>query len=292
MYKGSYPAIVTPFKADKIDETGLRENINFQIANGSSGVVACATTGESPSLSISEFELVIKIAVEETKNKIPVIAGAGTNSTVKSIELVKRAEKCGAQGFLIVTPYYNKPTQEGLYQHYHEISKSTELPIIIYNVPSRTGCNILPKTVARLAKDNNNIVAIKEASGNLDNVSELQMLLGDNFDILSGDDSLTFPMMVIGAKGVISVAANVLPKPIADMCQLCLAQNFNKAQQIHLKLFPVIKALFIETNPIPVKKAMELMGLPAGKPRLPLVEMTKENTEVLRKALIHFGVDL
>ncbi|OGC39166.1 4-hydroxy-tetrahydrodipicolinate synthase [candidate division WOR-3 bacterium RBG_13_43_14] len=292
MYKGSYPAIVTPFKSDKIDEQGFRKNIKFLLVNGSSGIVACATTGESPSLTNDEFESVIKAAVDETKNKVPVIAGAGTNSTTKTIDLVKKAEKCGAQGVLVVTPYYNKPTQDGLYQHYREISLSTKLPIIIYNVPSRTGCNILPKTVARLATDHKNIVAIKEASGNLDQVSELQMLLGNDFDILSGDDSLTFPMMAIGAKGVISVVANILPKQIADMCRACLEQNFEQARQIHLKVFPVIKALFIETNPIPVKKAMELMGLPAGKPRLPLVEMTKENTVLLRKQLVQFGIDL
>lgn len=292
MYKGSYVAIVTPFKDNYLDEKGLRKNIKFQIDSGSSGIVACATTGEAPSLSDDEFEKVITIAVEETNNRVPVIAGAGTNSTVKTIKLVHKAKDCGAQGVLVVTPYYNKPTQEGLYQHYKQVSEESDLPIIVYNVPSRTGCNILPKTVARLVKERKNIVGIKEASGNLDQVTEIQRLCGDDFDIVSGDDSLTFPMLAIGAKGVISVVANILPNDIASMCSLALEGNIKAARNIHLKLFPVIKALFIETNPIPIKKAMELMGMHAGKPRLPLVEMNQDNVTTLRKTLIDYGIKL
>ena len=292
MYRGSYVAIVTPFKDDTLDEAGLRKNIKFLVENDSSGIVTCATTGESPSISDTEFERVVRIAVEETEGRVPVIAGAGTNSTAKTVKLVYKATEFGAQGALVVTPYYNKPTQEGLYQHYRTVSSESEIPIIIYNVPSRTGGNILPTTVARLNSTCKNIVGIKEASGNLDQVSEIQRLCRDKFDILSGDDSLTFPMLAIGAKGVISVVANILPREVASMCKLFFEGNVERAREIHLKLFPVVKALFIETNPIPIKKAMELMGMAAGKPRLPLVEMTQENVSILKKRLIEFGIEL
>ena len=292
MYKGSYVAIITPFKADRLDEDGLRRNIKFLIDRGSSGIVACATTGECPSLSDDEYERVIRIAVEETKNKAPVIAGAGTNSTEKTIKFVHRAADFGAQGALIVTPYYNKPTQEGLYQHYSSISKASKIPIIIYNVPSRTGGNILPSTIARLYHDHENIVGLKAASGNLDQVTEVQRLCGDAFDILSGDDSLTFPMMVIGAKGVISVIANILPEQVALMCSSFFKGDIKQARKLHLDLFPVVKAMFIETNPIPVKKAMEILGMPCGEPRLPLVKMADANIPLLKKALIEFGIEL
>lgn len=292
MYQGSYVAIITPFKDDILDEQGLKKNLRYFIDNGSNGIVACATTGESPSLDDNEYDRVIEICLDQTGNKIPVIAGAGTNSTSKTIKLVHRAEKLGVQGLLIVTPYYNKPTQQGLYQHYRAISNETDLPIIIYNVPGRTGVNILPQTVARLGRDCKNIVAIKEASGNLDQVSELANLLGNDFDILSGDDSLTLPMLAIGAKGVISVIANIFPGDVANMCRLFFDGKIEEAKKLHLKMFPVIKALFIETNPIPVKKAMELMGFPAGSPRLPLVQMSEENVAILRKKLIEYGVEI
>ena len=292
MYKGSYVAIVTPFIDNKLDEDGLRKNIRFLIDKGSSGIVACATTGECPSLHDDEYERVIKISVEETQNKVPVIAGAGTNSTEKTIKFIHRATDFGAQGALVVTPYYNKPTQEGLYQHYSEVSKASSIPIIVYNVPSRTGGNIFPKTIARLHQDHKNIVGLKAASGNLDQVTEVQRLCGDSFDILSGDDSLTFPMLAVGAKGVISVVANILPDQVALMCAAFLNGDLKRARKIHLDIFPVVKAMFIETNPIPVKKAMELLGIPAGKPRLPLVEMADNNIPLLKKALIDYGIEL
>jgi 4-hydroxy-tetrahydrodipicolinate synthase len=292
MYQGSYVAIVTPFKNEQIDEQGLRKNLRYLIEKGSNGIVACATTGESPSLSEEEFAKVIDIAVEESQGKVPVIAGAGTNSTLKTIAMCKKAAQHGAQGLLIVTPYYNKPTQEGLYQHYKTISKETDLPIIIYNVPGRTGCSITPDTIARLAHDCKTIVGLKAASGSLDQVSEVVRLCGEDFDVLSGDDSLTFPMLAVGAKGVISVIANILPGEVALMCQEFFKGNVKRAREIHLRLFPLVKALFIETNPIPVKKAMGLMGLAAGIPRLPLVEMTAENTAKLKKALSSVGIEL
>jgi 4-hydroxy-tetrahydrodipicolinate synthase len=292
MYKGSYVAIVTPFKSGVLDEAGLRRNIGFLIENGSAGIVAAATTGEAPSLSDAEYEQVIRIAVEECKGKADVIAGAGTNSTTKTVQLIKKAAACGAQAALVVTPYYNKPTQEGLYQHYQEVDRQTTLPIIIYNVPGRTGCNILPKTVARLFEDSKNIVGIKEASGNLDQASEIQQRCGDEFDILSGDDSLTLPMLAVGAKGVISVVANILPRDMSLMIKYFFENRLDEARRIHLKLFPVIRALFLETNPIPVKKVMALMGMPAGKPRLPLVEMGEDNAGILKKALAEYGIRL
>lgn len=292
MYQGSYVAIVTPFKNGHLDEPGLRKNIQFLVAQGSSGIVACATTGESPSLTNEEFTRVIDIAVEETSGRVPVIAGAGTNSTTRTIDLCITAAKHGAQSVLVVTPYYNKPTQEGLYQHYRAVSAESDLPIIIYNVPGRTGCNILPATIARLAAECKTIVGLKAASGSLDQVSEVVRLCGEDFDVLSGDDSLTLPMMAIGAKGVISVVANILPGEVAAMCAEVLNGTMKRARNIHARLFPVIKALFLETNPIPVKKAMELMGLAAGKPRLPLVEMSAENIPALKKALGNFGIEL
>ncbi len=292
MYQGSYVAIVTPFKDDALDEKGLRENVRFLIAKGSHGIVACATTGECPSLSDDEYEKVIRIALEETEGKVPLIAGAGTNSTTKTVNLVNKAASFGAQGVLVVTPYYNKPTQQGLFEHYRRVSQESSVPIIVYNVPSRTGCNILPGTVARLRESCDNIVGIKAASGSLDQVSEVRRLCGERFDILSGDDSLTFPMLAVGARGTISVVANILPAEVSMMCTLFLEGKTKEARDIHLKMFPVIKALFLETNPIPVKKALELMGMAAGKPRLPLVEMSKENTSVLKKVLIDHGIEL
>ncbi len=292
MYQGSYVAIATPFKDDKLDEVGLRKNLKFLFENGSDGVVACATTGESPSLSEDEYERIIKICLEEAEGKVPVIAGAGTNSTSRTIKTAQKAQEIGANGLLIVTPYYNKPTQQGLYQHYKAVSSEADLPIIIYNVPGRTGVNILPQTVVRLARECKNIVGIKEASGNLDQVSELVAMLGDKFDILSGDDSLTLPMLAIGAKGVISVVANIFPREVAEMCRLFFQGEMEKSKELHLKMFPVVKALFIETNPIPIKKAMEMMGFAAGNPRLPLAPMSEENVAILRKRLIEYGVKI
>lgn len=285
-------AIVTPFKNNVLDEEGFRKNITYLVENGSSGIVACATTGESPSLSDAEFERVIKVAVEMAKGKVPVIAGAGTNSTAKTIKLVHEATDFGAHSALVVTPYYNKPTQEGLYQHYKKINDESSIPLIVYNVPSRTGCNIMPKTIARLARECTNIVGLKAASGSLDQVSEVQRLCGDEFDILSGDDSLTFPILAIGGKGVISVIANILPNDVAAMCNTFFEGDVMRAREIHLKLFPIVKTLFLETNPIPVKKAMELMGMAAGKPRMPLLEMSEANAAILRSELIEYGIKL
>lgn len=292
MFQGSLVAIVTPFTDDTLDEKGLRKNLRFLIQNGSHGIVPCATTGESPSLSDDEYERVIKITVEENEGKLPIIAGCGTNSTTKTIKLMHRAQEYGATALLIVTPYYNKPTPEGLYGHYKAVSAETDLPIIIYNVPGRTGTNILPKTVAQLARECKNIAGIKEASGSLEQISELALLRPENFAILSGDDALTFPMLALGAEGVISVCANILPKEMSSMCERFRAGDIDGARALHLKMFPVMKALFIESNPIPLKKAMEMLGMAAGKPRLPLAEMSPENAKVLKTKLLEYGLKL
>jgi 4-hydroxy-tetrahydrodipicolinate synthase len=289
MFQGSLVALATPFAGDVLDEKGLRKNLRFLVQNGADGLVPCATTGESPSLSDEEYERVIKITVEENQGKLPVIAGCGTNSTTKTIKLMHRAGEYGATALLVVTPYYNKPTPEGLYRHYRAISAETDLPIIIYNVPGRTGTNILPRTVIQLARECNNIFGIKEASGNLEQISELALGRPQNFAILSGDDALTFPMLALGAEGVISVCANILPREMSRMCERFRAGDIEAARALHLKMFPVMKALFIESNPIPLKKAMELLGMAAGKPRLPLAEMNPENAKVLKSKLVEFG---
>ncbi len=291
MFGGCFVAVVTPFKRNgSLDEAGLKKNLRFLLKNKVSGLVPCATTGEAPSLSDEEYERVIQITIGEARDKVKIVPGAGTNSTKKTIALVRKAKRLGVTGCLIVTPYYNKPTQEGLYRHFRAVAESVKIPIIIYNVPGRTGVNILPKTVLRLARDCRMIVGIKEASGNLDQITEIVRGCGMGFDVLSGDDSLTFPMLALGAKGVISVIGNIMPAEMEMMVKHYRAGRTEKARSIHLKLFPLMKALFIETNPIPVKKAMVLMGMPAGMPRLPLVPMSKENTILLRKELDRLGM--
>ncbi|MEO0225988.1 MAG: 4-hydroxy-tetrahydrodipicolinate synthase [candidate division WOR-3 bacterium] len=290
MFTGCYVALVTPFKKDGVlDESGLRKNIKFLLRNKVDGLVPCATTGEAPSLNEDEYERIISITVEEAKGKVKIVPGAGTNSTHKTIALMERAKELGADGCLVVTPYYNKPGQEGLYAHFRAITEAVDIPVIIYNVPGRTGVNILPKTIRRLATDCEKIVGVKEASGSLDQASEIRRSCGPDFDLLSGDDSLTLPMMAIGAQGVISVIANIAPREITQMVNYYLKGNEDKARAIHLRLFSLMKLLFIETNPVPIKKAMEFMKMPAGKPRLPLVEMSKDNAELLKKELTRLG---
>ncbi|RKX68767.1 4-hydroxy-tetrahydrodipicolinate synthase [candidate division WOR-3 bacterium] len=288
MFKGIYVAIITPFKNGRIDEEGLRKNLKFLIQSGVAGIVPCGTTGETPTLSTDEWLRVIKITVEEVKGKAQVIAGAGTNSTEKTIRNLEKLADLGIDAALIVTPYYNKPTQEGLIQHYLELGK-VGVPIVAYNVPGRTGCNLLPETIQRIAAKSEALVAVKEAGGNLDAVSRLITLVGDRIDILSGDDSLTLPMLAVGAKGVISVVANIFPAELVQMIDCFFKGEIETAREIHLRLFPLTKLLFIETNPIPIKKAMELIGMAAGKPRLPLVEMSEANTRLLEEELKRLG---
>ena len=290
MFKGSIVAIVTPFKNGKIDEKKFRDLIEFHIKNGTSGIVPCGTTGESATLSFEEHDRVIEITVEQVKKRIPVIAGTGSNSTEEAVMLTKYAVKVGADASLQVSPYYNRPTQKGLYEHFKEIAGAVDIPIILYNIASRTGVNIEPETVAKLASDCKNIVGIKEASGNLDQMSRIKQLCGKNFDLISGDDSLTLPILSIGGTGIISVVANIVPGDVANLVSEFEKGNLKKAQELHYKLSPLIKAMFIETNPIPVKTAMGLLGMCEPDLRLPMCAMSPENLEKLKKALKDYGL--
>lgn len=289
MFKGSFVAIVTPFKDGKVDEEAYRELIDFQIENGTSGIVPCGTTGESATLNMEEHIGVIKIAVEAVNKRVPVIAGTGGNSTIEAIQLTKHAKEIGADASLQVTPYYNKPTQEGLYQHYRAIAEAVALPQVLYNVPGRTSINMLPETVARLA-ELPEVVAIKEASGNLAQMAEILKLAGDKIDLLSGDDNITLPVLSIGGKGVVSVVANIVPSDTAHMIAAWEQGDIEKARGIFYKLFPLCRAMFYETNPIPVKTSLALMGKIRDEFRLPLVPMAPANTERLKKVLQDYGL--
>lgn len=290
MFKGSIVAIVTPFKNGNLDEKKFRDLLDFQVKNGTSGIVPCGTTGESATLSFAEHDRVIEIAIEQVNKRIPVIAGTGSNSTEEAIMLTKHAARTGADASLQVAPYYNRPTQKGLYEHFKAVAESVDIPIILYNIASRTGVNIEPETIAKLARDCKNIVAVKEASGNLEQMSRVKSLCAEGFDLLSGDDGLTLPVMSIGGTGVISVAANIVPKDVAALVNEFEKGNLKKARAIHYKLLPLIKAMFLETNPIPVKAAMGLMGLCEPDLRLPLCEMSTENFDKLKKALKEYGL--
>ena len=290
MFKGSIVAIATPFKSGKVDEQKLKELVEFQIQHKTQGIVPCGTTGESPTLSTKEHERVIEIVVQATKKRVPVIAGTGSNSTQEATELSVYAQSVGADALLLVSPYYNKPTQQGLYLHFKTIAESVKIPIILYNIASRTGINIEPATMAKLAGDCKNIIGVKEASGNLDQMSRIKALCGEKFDLISGDDALTLPLLAIGGVGVISVVANIVPSDVADMVEAFSKGNIKKAQNLHYKLLPLIKAMFIETNPIPVKTAMGLLGMCKPELRLPLSAMSDENLEKLKRALKDYGL--
>ena len=287
MFKGSFVAIVTPFKNGKVDEKKFAELIEFHIKNGTNGIVPAGCTGEAATLSHEEQKALVKLSCEIVGGRISVIAGAGSNNTTEAVALTKYAKTAGADGVLSITPYYNKPTPEGQYRHYEAIAKSADIPVMLYNVPSRTGICMTPETIARLSKVDN-IEAIKEASGSLDQVS--QILAMCDITVLSGDDSLTLPMMSVGAKGVVSVVANVIPKEISDMVSFFLKGDLEKAKKLHYKTLPLCKAMFIETNPIPVKTSMKLMGRLNGEMRLPLCEMMKDNEAKLKKALKEYGL--
>ncbi|MDD5561865.1 MAG: 4-hydroxy-tetrahydrodipicolinate synthase [Candidatus Omnitrophica bacterium] len=290
MFKGSIVAIVTPFRNGKVDEKRLRDLIEFQIKNGTSGIVPCGTTGESATLTFDEHEKVIELTIEQVNRRVPVIAGTGSNSTEEAIMLTRQASSAGADASLQVSPYYNRPTQAGLYRHFKAIAQSVKIPIILYNIAGRTGVNIEPETIAGLAKDCKNIVAVKEASGNLDQMSRIKALCPAGFQLISGDDSLTLPVLSIGGTGVISVAANIVPHDVAGLVNAFEKGNIKKAQGLHYKLLPLIKALFIETNPIPVKTAMGLLGMCGSDLRLPMCGMSESNLEKLKKALKDYGL--
>ena len=282
MFKGSYVAIATPFKNGKPDEEAFRRLIEFQIENGTDGLVPCGCTGEAATLNMDEQKRLIEIAVETVDKRIPVIAGTGSNCTREAIELTVAAKKVGCDGALVITPYYNKPTPEGQYRHYSEIAKKADMPIMLYNVPSRTGISLLPSTVARLSKVDN-IVVIKEAAGSVQQVVDILSLC--DITVMSGDDSMTFPFMAVGATGVVSVAANVIPAEIKALTQAFLDGDIDKAREIHYQVQEICGAMFIETNPLPVKTTLSLMGMCEKEWRLPLCEMEKENEAKLKTVL-------
>ncbi len=290
MIHGSIVAIVTPFKNGKIDEKSLKDLIEFQIENGTHGIVPCGTTGESPTLSHEEHEYVVELTVKAVKKRIPVVAGTGSNSTEEAIRLTKFAEKVGADAALLVVPYYNKPTQEGLYIHFKQIASEVNIPIILYNIPGRSGVNMNPETIARLARDCKNIIGVKEASGSVQQASKTLYLCGMDFILLSGEDALNFPLLAIGGRGFITVTANVAPRDVAELYNSYARGEFNQARELHYKLFPLNEALFLETNPIPVKVALSVMGKVRDEFRLPLCSMSPGNLEKLKTALKEYGL--
>ena len=289
MFRGAIVAIVTPFKNDQVDERALRELIEFQISNGTDGIVPCGTTGESATLSHEEHDRVIEITIDAVKKRVPVIAGTGSNNTTEALRLTKHAYEAGADGALIVCPYYNRPTQEGLYQHFRTIAESVPIPILPYNIPGRTGVNLMPEIVAKLAKIKN-IVGIKEASGSITQMSDIINICGNDFAVLSGDDIFTLPLMAMGGAGVISTVSNVAPADMAGLVDAFAAGDMARAKSLHHKMSALIDALFIEVNPIPVKAALALMGKIEYEYRLPLCKMAEANFEKLRKIMVNYGL--
>lgn len=289
MFAGSIVAIVTPFRNGRVDERALGSLIEFQIANGTDGIVPCGTSGESATLSHQEHERVVAFTVEVVRRRVPVIAGTGSNSTEEAIALTRHARQARADGALLITPYYNKPMQEGLFHHYKAVAEAVDLPIVLYNIPGRTSVNMTPSTVARLAAMPN-IVAIKEGSGSLQQVSDIIQVCGDRITVLSGDDPLTLPMMAMGAKGVITVTANIVPADMAAMVDACAAGALAEARRLHYRMCPLFTALFCETNPIPVKAALAMMGKIDGELRLPLSPLASESREKLGRAMKEYGL--
>ena len=290
MFKGSIVALVTPFKGDKVDEAAYKKLVDWQIKEGTNGIVPCGTTGESPTMTEKEHEHVIEICVQAAAKRVPVIAGTGSNSTNEAVHMTKFAAKIGADAALVVTPYYNKPTNKGIYLHYKAVSESSNIPIILYNIAGRTGKNIEPDLMAKLSSDFKNIVGVKEASGSLEQMLRIKEMCPKNFILTSGDDALTLPILAIGGVGVISVAANIVPRDVVALINAFNKGDLKKAQEINLKLMPLIRALFIETNPIPVKKACKLMGLCNGSLRLPMCDKEEANLAKLKQALKAYGL--
>jgi len=289
VFEGTHTALVTPFRDGEIDEPALRALISEQIDAGIDGLVPCGSTGESATMNHAEHQRAIEITVEEAAGRAKVIAGTGSNNTSEAASLTAFAASAGADGALLISPYYNKPTQRGHILHYQAVAAAADIPLIVYNIPGRTGVNMTPETIAEMARTPN-IVGVKEASGSLDQVSEIVRLTDDDFEVLSGDDSLTLPMMAVGAKGVISVVTNLIPARFAEMVKLAAAGDFAGAREIHFEVLPLLKALFTETNPIPVKAAMAMLGKMGEEVRLPLTQITDANRANLRDALVAAGL--
>ncbi len=289
MFTGAFTALVTPFKKGVVDYDALADHVEFQISEGISGVVPCGTTGESSTLSHEEHHRVVEFVIKQVRGRVPVIAGAGSNSTTEAVSLAAHAKDAGADAVLLITPYYNKPTQEGLFLHFSEVARLVKIPIILYNVPGRTSVNMLPSTVARLSTVGN-IIGIKEATGDLKQISELIELVGDDFVVLSGDDFTTLPILSIGGKGVISVHSNLAPKDVTEMVTAYLAGDRARAAGLHFRLLPLARAMFIETSPVPAKAALAMMNRMEPDVRLPLAPMSEAGTVVLKKTLKDYGL--
>jgi 4-hydroxy-tetrahydrodipicolinate synthase len=289
-FQGSIVAMVTPFRNGKVDEPKVRELVEFHVTHGTDAIVPCGTTGESPTLSHDEHKRVVELVVQAARGRITVIAGTGSNSTAEAIDLTGHAKKAGANGALVVNPYYNRPTQAGLYRHFRAIAEAVDIPILVYNIASRTAVNVETDTLARLATDCPNIVGVKEASGSLDQMTQVILSCGPDFCVLSGDDTLTLPLMAVGGRGVISVIANLVPRETSDMTHAALAGDWKLARELHLRLFPLSRAMFIETNPIPVKEAMAMMGMIEPEFRLPMCAMSEPNRQRLKAVLVQHGL--
>jgi 4-hydroxy-tetrahydrodipicolinate synthase len=284
-FQGSFVAMVTPFRNGKVDEAKLRELVEFHIAHGTDGLIPCGTTGESPGLTHDEHRQIVEVVIEAARGRIRVVAGTGSNSTAEAIELTKHAERAGAAGALVVNPYYNKPTQEGLYRHFRAVAESVAIPILVYNIQSRTAVNVETETLARLVRDVASVVGVKEASGSLDQMSQVIAACGPDFSVLSGDDNITLPLLAIGGSGVVSVIANIVPRETADLVHAALDGDWKRARDLHYRLFPLARAAFLETNPIPIKEAMAMAGMLEPEFRLPMCRMSDANREKLRAIL-------
>ena len=289
-FQGSIVALVTPFRNGDVDEAKLRELVEFHVSHGTDAIIPCGTTGESPTLSHDEHKHVVEIVIEAARGRVPVIAGTGSNSTAEAIDLTAHAKKAGAKGALIVNPYYNRPTQEGLYRHFRAVAEAVDIPVLVYNIASRTAVNVETDTLARLVKDCANIVGVKEASGSLDQMTQVILACGPDFSVLSGDDNLTLPLMSVGGRGVVSVVANFVPRDTAEMTHAALAGDWKLARDLHLRLFPLCRAMFIETNPIPVKEAMAMLGMIEPEFRLPMCRMSDANRQRLQTVLYQYGL--
>jgi 4-hydroxy-tetrahydrodipicolinate synthase len=289
-FVGSFVAMVTPFRNGKVDEAKLSELVEFHVANGTDGLIPCGTTGESPTLSHDEHRQVVETVIAAARGRIRVVAGTGSYSTAQAIELTKHAERAGAAGALVVNPYYNKPTQEGLYRHYRAVAESVGIPILVYNIQSRTAVNVETETMARLARDVRNLAGVKEASGSLDQMSQVIAACGPDFSVLSGDDNITLPLLAIGGSGVVSVIANIVPRETAEMVHAALDGDWKRARDLHYRLFPLARAAFLETNPIPIKEAMAMAGMLEPELRLPMCRMGDANREKLRAVLKPYGL--
>jgi 4-hydroxy-tetrahydrodipicolinate synthase len=289
MFTGSMVALVTPFKEGKVDWQSLEALVDFHIQNGTNGIVPCGTTGESATLDHKEHHEVIERVIKVVNKRIPVIAGTGSNSTAEAVALTKGAEKAGADGALMISPYYNRPTQEGIYQHYKKVASEVGIPIIVYNIPGRTGSKIEPETLARLSEIKN-VAGVKEATGSVDQAIDVIRLCGDNLAVYSGEDSLTFSLMALGGKGVISTVANIAPKEMSQLTDACLEEKWERGRDLQLKLVPLIRGVFLETNPIPIKTALALMGMCTSELRLPLTPMSEGNLKKLRQTMVEFAL--